>query len=1003
MSERDDAFVPTSRQWLVAIAALIVLLGAGLYRIHTLLYHHAHDMAEQQLYSVASLKSWDIKRWLDDRVIMLTQPHDGVIAPNLARLLANGDTAGPTRALQTRLRDLMAANPEFKAVSLYDAAGHQLIGDAHAHPQFDASHRAAVRQAQDARRPVFIDFHRTGETTDDVVLDILAPLFFEGSGDSEMIGYLLFQLDPKLVIYPMINRWPVPSDTAESILARREGNQVVFLSPLRHQAAPPLSLHLSVDTPGLISGKSLRGEGDVLAGKDYRGQSVLGVVLDIPGTDWLLITKMDDSEIYREARRNFGWIAAAAAILLVVLLALGRVFATALGARAREAHYRVLAESGSDVVWLYDLDTQRFIYISPAVERMRGYTVAEAMQQSMQDPLMPESRQMMNDELPKWLARFAAGDQSVRTRHFELAQPCKDGTVIETEAVMTLLTDKQGQVRQVQGISRDITARKRAQEELRKLSLAAEQSPVSIVITDLEATIEYVNEAFVHSSGYPRAEVLGQNTRMLRSGRTPKASYEEMWSNLTRGLPWRGELYNRRKDGSEYLELVGINPIRQPDGRVTHYLAVKEDISERRRIEIALAESEEKFRTIYDTINDAIFLHDASNGRVLDVNAGACRMYGYSREQLLNLDLAKVTANHEQYTPEAALEYIQRAREQGWQSFEWLARDSTGREFWVMVNLKMMQVDHGERVLAVVRDIDSRKHAEEELQHALAEARALNAKLVEAQNQLLQSEKMASIGQLAAGVAHEINNPIGFVSSNLGTLERYQQDIFSITAAYEAAEASLGADAAQLAAVRALKRDRDFEFLKTDIVQLMAESKDGLVRVAKIVRDLKDFSRAGEANSQWADLHQGLDSTLNIVWNELKYKCTVHKEYGDLPPVWCVPFQLNQVFMNLLVNAAHAIPDKGEITLRSDRQGDEVFIAITDTGSGIAPENLTRIFDPFFTTKPVGKGTGLGLSLAYSIVQKHRGRIEVSSELGKGTTFTVWLPIEARDMDAAAD
>jgi signal transduction histidine kinase len=246
-------------------------------------------------------------------------------------------------------------------------------------------------------------------------------------------------------------------------------------------------------------------------------------------------------------------------------------------------------------------------------------------------------------------------------------------------------------------------------------------------------------------------------------------------------------------------------------------------------------------------------------------------------------------------------------------------------------------------------------------------------------------------------VAHELNNPIGFVSSNLGSLESYLKDIFAIIAAYEAAAAAL--QAPPLEAVRALKAQKDYEYLKTDIVQLMAESKDGLNRVAKIVRDLKDFSRAGDASFQWADLHQGLESTLNIVWNELKYKCTIKKDYGVLPQVWCVPSQINQIFMNLLVNAAHAIPEKGEITIRTRQQGEEVFVAISDTGTGIAPEHLNRIFEPFFTTKPVGKGTGLGLSLAYSIAQKHQGRIEVHSEPGTGTTFTLWLPIEAKEVE----
>ena len=175
----------------------------------------------------------------------------------------------------------------------------------------------------------------------------------------------------------------------------------------------------------------------------------------------------------------------------------------------------------------------------------------------------------------------------------------------------------------------------------------------------------------------------------------------------------------------------------------------------------------------------------------------------------------------------------------------------------------------------------------------------------------------------------------------------------------------------------------------------MKESRDGITRVKKIVQDLKDFSHVDAQDEwQWADLHKGLDSTLNIVWNEIKYHAEVIKEYGEIPEVECFPSQLNQVFMNLLVNAAHAITDKGIITIRTGRQGEEVFIRIADTGKGIPEENLKRVFDPFFTTKPVGKGTGLGLSLSYGIMQKHNGRIEVQSEVGKGATFTLWLPIK---------
>ncbi|EKE16649.1 MAG: pas [uncultured bacterium] len=267
--------------------------------------------------------------------------------------------------------------------------------------------------------------------------------------------------------------------------------------------------------------------------------------------------------------------------------------------------------------------------------------------------------------------------------------------------------------------------------------------------------------------------------------------------------------------------------------------------------------------------------------------------------------------------------------------------------------------------------------------------------LEQAQRQLLQGEKMAAMGQLAAGIAHEINNPVSFVGSNLGTLETYLNEIFSVIAAYENGAAALGPHPA-FEAAKALQQELDYDFLQRDSKALLAESKDGIKRVRQIVSDLRDFSRISENDWEWTDLHRGLDSTLNIVWNELKYHCTIEKNYGDLPPVRCLAAQLNQVFMNLLVNAAQAIERKGKITITTQpgNKG-EVRIIISDTGKGIAAENLSHIFEPFYTTKPAGKGTGLGLSLSQNIIARHHGQLEASSEIGQGATFTITLPVDA--------
>jgi two-component system, NtrC family, sensor kinase len=277
------------------------------------------------------------------------------------------------------------------------------------------------------------------------------------------------------------------------------------------------------------------------------------------------------------------------------------------------------------------------------------------------------------------------------------------------------------------------------------------------------------------------------------------------------------------------------------------------------------------------------------------------------------------------------------------------------------------------------------------------ELKRVNAQLSDARGKLVQSEKLASIGQLAAGVAHEINNPIGYIFSNFGSLERYLKVLFEMLSAYEKAESRF-AGTAEGAALAALRERLEVDFLKDDIPALMAESKEGITRVRKIVQDLKDFSRVDAPQEWvWANLSQGLDSTLNIVNNEVKYRADVVKDYQPLPDALCLPSELNQVFLNLIVNAAHAITaERGRIVLRtgSDGEARTVWVEVEDNGGGIAKENMHRIFDPFFTTKPIGKGTGLGLSLSYGIVQKHRGTLDVQSELGRGTTFRVTVPID---------
>lgn len=301
------------------------------------------------------------------------------------------------------------------------------------------------------------------------------------------------------------------------------------------------------------------------------------------------------------------------------------------------------------------------------------------------------------------------------------------------------------------------------------------------------------------------------------------------------------------------------------------------------------------------------------------------------------------------------------------------------------------------------KEIQKRTEIEMKLRASKKELEKTVEQLQHTQAQIIQTEKMASIGQLAAGVAHEINNPTAFVSSNLNTMSGYQADMAGLLEKYESA-VNLISDphiipelpervTTVISQIRQMAEAIDLAFVRDDFVDLIEDSREGTERIKKIVSDLKDFANPGAQERVEMDINQGLDSTINIVWNEIKYTCELSKDYGELPPVLCFSQQINQVFMNLLINAAQAIEKDGLIHVKTRHVGEQVVVRVSDNGCGIPEHIQSKLFDPFFTTKEIGKGTGLGLTMSYNIIEKHNGKIEVESRVGEGTTFTIHLPI----------
>ena len=427
------------------------------------------------------------------------------------------------------------------------------------------------------------------------------------------------------------------------------------------------------------------------------------------------------------------------------------------------------------------------------------------------------------------------------------------------------------------------------------------------------------------------------------------------------------------------------------------------------------------FESIIATANDA-FVSIDENGTIIEWNPAAERAFGWSRQEAMGKPMAQ-TIIPLQYR-EAHLKGLSRFIGTGegpviGKTLDLSALHRDGREFPAEITIWAVRRDKKYQFNAFIRDITERKKAhealaerEKALRQSLAELNSAHEKIKTTQNQLVQSEKLASIGQLAAGVAHEINNPVGFISNNMEILRQYVADYIKVLGMGDRVKESLirddlpGAKAAAGEMVK-MEKEMDLEYIINDSRALLQHNIRGIERIQKIVMDLRTFARDGQDEIEHARIEDVIESILGIMGNEIKYKARIEKDYGETPPVPCNPQRMGQVFLNLIVNALQALPDHaspaggrqagiegmGTIAIKTYRQGEFVCGDVSDTGKGIEEKNLSKIFDPFFTTKTVGQGTGLGLSVSYEIVKKHGGDIKVKSKIGSGTTFTVMLPL----------
>ncbi len=537
--------------------------------------------------------------------------------------------------------------------------------------------------------------------------------------------------------------------------------------------------------------------------------------------------------------------------------------------KLQQAFFKQLFQASPEAVAILDADGV-IIDVNAAFEQLFQFTADEARGKVFRELIVPDEQRA--DAAAQWNPQEAT--DLLRTETIRMR---KDGSRFPVAISASSIMLDQSRLG-VCAVYQDLTQRKEAEAQLRQLSRAVEQSPASIIITDTTGAIEYVNPRFCAQTGYALEEVLGKNPRILKSGLTPPEVYRDLWQTITSGREWIGELHNKTKTGELFWELAHISPIMDENGTITHYLAVKEDITER-------------------------------------------------------------------------------------------------------------------------KGIDSlRSHLEEQLRARNAELEQSIAQIKKMQSGLIQSEKMASLGLLTAGIAHEINNPLAYISSNLNRFAEYFNDSVALLERWKkfADDARLQeTHGAAIAELQAEEEQVDLPFITTDFTNLMQHAREGIDRIRSIVDQLRGFSHVSSEVTDDVSVERALDDTVILAWNEIKYKATMVREYGNIPPVRCSAGELKQVFVNLLVNAAHAIEKNGTITLRTATRDGQAVIEIEDTGCGIPPEHLKKIFDPFFTTKAVGKGTGLGLWISATIINKYGGTINVESRVGVGSKFIITLPLAA--------
>ncbi len=588
-----------------------------------------------------------------------------------------------------------------------------------------------------------------------------------------------------------------------------------------------------------------------------------------------------------------------------------------------------LFERSSDICFIVN-NEGIVLDVNQSASKATGYTAYEILNKPLLSIISHKFHRSFNKSFQN-----ALKDKPVQNIELELIS--KNGTPVNVSLVFTSLLENHNPNPLVFVSARDISEQKLAQEQLLRFANAIHYTINPIEITDVDGKIIYVNSAFEKITGYTKAELIGKNPSILSSGRHSKEFWRQMWTTILSGKVWTGEVENLHKNGSIIFVRLLISPIIDAAGNVISFLGTHQDLTDQKKLESELHERQAYLAAIMQDSADAIIGLDLDY-RIRSWNRGAEKIYGYREEEVIGKNFS-ILIPHD-LVENGELEKIDKeVKSRGYISnYETERLTKDGQRISIQLTRTLVRDSSGKVIgsSAIVRDVTELKRLKRQIGHA---------------------EKLSVVGQLAAGIAHEVGNPLTSISSLVQVIQRTTNDSFA---------------------------QEKLELVKNQIN-----------RIAKTIRELVDFSRPSNYEIKPTDINKVIQDAVNIVRYGKKAKDVnfILELDQTLPRFTVVQDQIIQVFINLLLNAVDATEGKpGEIRVSSKMRGSDIHIIVKDNGKGIADDIKEKIFEPFFTTKKLGEGTGLGLWVSYGIVKNFNGEIDVRSEVGKGSTFIVSLP-----------